>query len=264
MPKDGKIVLENGIYYMISDGEKIPIDIDAPPKFRAIIDEVLKEARWIIAQDWKEKIVEHTTPSGQKRKVKIKSLSPEEQEKYKPKKKPGFFHKLKEKVKRDFQISNLENKKDTINEELDDKGFEVYDNGSIYYEGLKLVDKGEFKDSDEVEKKLKDSDKFKDFQEYKNKILEVDRGINELEKAAIMEQLVNEILKISKKKKLNISIPVIEEYLSPMMGIKTKAKFLRITVDLNDIADILEKKYKADRGRTEIQQSSGNKIVFDL
>ena len=46
MVKD-KIVLENGVYYMISDGEKIPIDINAPPQFKAIIDEILKEASWI-------------------------------------------------------------------------------------------------------------------------------------------------------------------------------------------------------------------------
>lgn len=44
----GKITLENGVYYMIIDGKKMPIDIDAPPSFRArIIDKVLKEANWL-------------------------------------------------------------------------------------------------------------------------------------------------------------------------------------------------------------------------
>ena len=40
-------VLEDCVYYMISDGQKIPVDIDAPPKFKAIVDNVLREARWI-------------------------------------------------------------------------------------------------------------------------------------------------------------------------------------------------------------------------
>lgn len=37
-----------------------------------------------IAMDWRDKFVMHTTPSGQRNRVKIKSLTPEEQEKYKP------------------------------------------------------------------------------------------------------------------------------------------------------------------------------------
>jgi len=36
--------------------------------------------------DWRDKIVEHETPSGKINRVKIKSLPPEEQERYKPKK----------------------------------------------------------------------------------------------------------------------------------------------------------------------------------
>lgn len=62
------------------------------------IDEILKEARYFQASDWKEKVVEHTTPTGQKRKVKVKSLSPEEQEKYRPKKKK-VLNKVLDKVK---------------------------------------------------------------------------------------------------------------------------------------------------------------------
>ena len=43
----GKITLEDGVFYMIVDGKKVPIDIDAPPSFRAnIIDQVLREAIW--------------------------------------------------------------------------------------------------------------------------------------------------------------------------------------------------------------------------
>lgn len=48
----------------------------------AIIESVLNEH---YASDWLEKEVEHTTPTGQKRRVKVKSLPPEEREKYKPK-----------------------------------------------------------------------------------------------------------------------------------------------------------------------------------
>lgn len=47
-----------------------------------IVDDILREAGWV--KDWRDKKVEHTTPSGQKRRVKIKSLPPEEQLQYKP------------------------------------------------------------------------------------------------------------------------------------------------------------------------------------
>jgi len=47
-----------------------------------LVDEIIKIAQ----EDWLEKIVEHTTPGGERRNVKVKSLSPEEQEKYRPKK----------------------------------------------------------------------------------------------------------------------------------------------------------------------------------
>ena len=46
--KKDNIVLKDGVYYMVVDGKKVPIDIDAPPKFRAdIIDRITKEAKWI-------------------------------------------------------------------------------------------------------------------------------------------------------------------------------------------------------------------------
>ena len=74
-----------------------------------IIKLVLKEARWISAGDWLEKVVEHTTPSGQKRRVKVKSLSPKEQEKYRPKGQPkekdvlkGDIGKKKEQLKNNY------------------------------------------------------------------------------------------------------------------------------------------------------------------
>jgi len=55
-------------------------------------DDIIKEAKWIgkkAQEDWLEKVVEHTTPGGERRKVKVKSLPPEEQAKYKPKKEEG-------------------------------------------------------------------------------------------------------------------------------------------------------------------------------
>ena len=40
-----KYELINGIYYMICDGKKIPVDIDAPPQFKSKINEPLIEQR---------------------------------------------------------------------------------------------------------------------------------------------------------------------------------------------------------------------------
>jgi len=56
-------------------------------KLNNMIDNILKEARWIKSksEDWLEKIVEHTTSGGQRTKVKVKSLPPEEQKRYRPK-----------------------------------------------------------------------------------------------------------------------------------------------------------------------------------
>ena len=46
MKNNCKYTLEDGVYYMVCDGEKIPVDVDAPPKLKAkIIDEIMKEAR---------------------------------------------------------------------------------------------------------------------------------------------------------------------------------------------------------------------------
>jgi len=45
--KKDKYVLEKDVYYMIIDGEKVPVDINASPKFKAfIIDKVVKKATW--------------------------------------------------------------------------------------------------------------------------------------------------------------------------------------------------------------------------
>jgi len=71
------------------------------------IQDILKEAKWIgktAGEDWLEKVVEHTTPGGKRRKVKVKSLPPEEQAKYRPKKEEGdkkedLKGKIKEKKK---------------------------------------------------------------------------------------------------------------------------------------------------------------------
>lgn len=55
-----------------------------------MIDEILKEAHWIKTQrkkkdkKWLEKVVKHETPTGQIRKVKVKSLSRKEKIKYAP------------------------------------------------------------------------------------------------------------------------------------------------------------------------------------
>lgn len=37
-------VFNNGVYYMKCDGEKIPVDIDAPPKFKANSENIIKHA----------------------------------------------------------------------------------------------------------------------------------------------------------------------------------------------------------------------------
>jgi hypothetical protein len=55
-----------------------------------MIDQILKEAHWIKTQrkkkdkKWLEKVVKHETPTGQIRKVKVRSLSRKEKIKYAP------------------------------------------------------------------------------------------------------------------------------------------------------------------------------------
>jgi hypothetical protein len=56
-----------------------------------MLNDILKEAKWIgkisqaDSESWLDKEVEHTTPTGKRTKVKVKSLPPEEREKYRPK-----------------------------------------------------------------------------------------------------------------------------------------------------------------------------------
>ena len=49
-----------------------------------IISNILKEAKWITAlkdESWRNQYITHITPSGLPRRVMVKSLPPEEQEK---------------------------------------------------------------------------------------------------------------------------------------------------------------------------------------
>ena len=90
------------------------------------IVDILKEAKWIgkraeadadakSMDAWMDKVVEHTTPGGQKRKVKVKSLSPEEQAKYRPKKeekKDDKKEELKSKLKKKEEEIGVKPKKE--------------------------------------------------------------------------------------------------------------------------------------------------------
>ena len=88
------------------------------------MNEYLKIAKFIMAEDWKEKEVEHKTPSGQVRKVKVKSLPPAEQEKYRPKdeKKEEETTKTKDKKQEDTKDTGKVNVKDEIDKSKS-KGF---------------------------------------------------------------------------------------------------------------------------------------------
>jgi len=52
--KDCKYELIDGVYYMLCDGKRIPVDIDAPPEFKAELDYAIKKiARKNEIEDWK-------------------------------------------------------------------------------------------------------------------------------------------------------------------------------------------------------------------
>jgi len=82
-----------------------------------------KTAAFLYAEDWKEKTIKHRTPSGQIREIKIKSLPPEEQEKYKPKGLKGLVNKFKE----NSRIKSEKNKakKDFIQSLKPDENFQI-------------------------------------------------------------------------------------------------------------------------------------------
>lgn len=174
-------------------------------------------AHEIIAEDWLEKVVEHTTPGGQRRKVKVKSLPPEERAKYKPKKedskdddtasrkktieeikseKPtGWLGKMKHKLRKTLELSNMDQQKEKIYDDLDDKGFSRYENDNLIFKDVKVMDKGKPVDlSPEKKKKLEDAGVLLDFEKYVKKLKEIDDDMEELAKAARIEKLVFEII----------------------------------------------------------------------
>jgi len=59
-----------------------------------LVHEIIKEAKWVkqSQEDWMEKEVEHMTPSGQRTKVKVKSLPAAERKRYKPIGNQDDFH----------------------------------------------------------------------------------------------------------------------------------------------------------------------------
>jgi len=86
------------------------------------INDILKEAKWIgkeAAEDWLEKVVEHTTPGGQKRKVKVKSLPSEERAKYKPSGKDESLKKKIEEKKKSLEKPSKERRKE-LDKSIDD------------------------------------------------------------------------------------------------------------------------------------------------
>jgi len=104
------------------------------------IGEILKEAKWIdkkASEDWLEKVVEHTTPSGKRRKVKVKSLSPKEQEKYRPKK--DLKKKIKEKKK---QLKHVGTKEEADEFSRDSKVKDTVSHGTTEEFYNKILSKG--------------------------------------------------------------------------------------------------------------------------
>lgn len=108
---------------------------------RDIIKKILKEARWIIAlqDDWRDRYVTHTTPSGMSRRVLIRSLSPKEQEKYNPKKKKKtevmdfdkFFTNDEKNLPIEASQPNIKNEHDFYKHahETQDKMLDILDRG---------------------------------------------------------------------------------------------------------------------------------------
>jgi len=47
---DCKYQEKDGVYYMKCKDEKIPVDIDAPPMFRANVEEIVKDAVELFVQ----------------------------------------------------------------------------------------------------------------------------------------------------------------------------------------------------------------------
>ena len=115
----------------------------------SLLDNVLESAQWVekTAKDvvrapgkrpkvvdpdsWRDQFVEHTTPSGQVRRVKIKTLDIEEQQKYKPdndgsdtSNKNNDVSK-KERLKKKVEKLDSEGKKRDVQKGLDDKDKDV-------------------------------------------------------------------------------------------------------------------------------------------
>jgi len=50
-----KYELKDGVYYMKCNGEKIPVDIDAPPKFKANDENMIKNVIATVMKNEKKK-----------------------------------------------------------------------------------------------------------------------------------------------------------------------------------------------------------------
>jgi len=86
-----------------------------------MFEEILKEAKWIgktaeapISESWLEKEVVHTTPEGKRTRVKVKSLPPEEKEKYRPKKEKSPEDLINEKKKKLKQEESVKQRKEQL------------------------------------------------------------------------------------------------------------------------------------------------------
>lgn len=83
--------------------------------------------------------------------------------------------------------------------------------------------------------------------------------IGKSDKSEFLDELIE---KEAKAKIDRMSFPImIEDGVDTPLG---KSKGTRITLNMTNVAKELEKKFKGKPGKTEIQQSKGNAVIFDL